>query len=304
MAAPKTKIGFVGRGGFSGYMQDLLKDHPSFHLASVSHTASPYQNDSREIQTVYICTPDLLHTQILKQAIDGGKHHVLCEKPCFLSEADFEDCLQKSQLAELEVQINFQRRFDSLYQSAREAYRAALQDSDGDVDLHLIAKDPVPHENEPYKYLHNSVVHDVDSAVWFNWPFESARISHLSFTGAPDFHLSLTISFTFADKKKEVHTRISFNKGNKTYVNRIEITRPGLTRKVFEEDFSGQVFFDRYKKAYQLMWENFHASAKKRLEGKKDLTPTDNSLSHPSFKFTYKLLDQVLNLCKTTILNQ
>jgi len=325
-------LGLVGKGGFSQYMQALLLHHP-FLISSVSDTSNPYQSDSQEIQTVYICTPDLKHTSILKQALEGRKHHVLCEKPCFLSEADFNECLNKSIQAQLEVQINFQRRFDSLYQTAKGEYLQALADSkdeEGALELRFTSRDPVPHEDDPYKYLHNSVIHDIDSAVWFHWAenhshhhhqhqhqhhhhehskesshgIVSARVSSLTYSGAPDFALNITLSFTLPGRKNEVHSKISFCKGNKTYVNRIEIIRPGISHKVFEEDFSGSVFFDRYKHAYNLMWDNFHASAQKRIiEGEKDHHhSTINSLSHPSFKFTYQLLDQLLNLCNTTIL--
>jgi len=216
--------------------------------------------------------------------------NVLVEKPCFFSLNDYEAALKKSTEKNLVVQINFQRRFDKLYLAAREAVHSLLADiSHKTVTNNLTAKDPVPHENDPFKYLHNSVVHDIDTAVWLAYPFTKASISSITFSSEFTLHLNLLFE---KEDGRILPVNITFMKGNNSYVNKVEILT-AITKKVFEEDFSGDVFFDRYREAYIHGWKQFLSS----IQG----AEKTNSLADPTFHFTFQLLDQALQFCHNHI---
>jgi outer membrane translocation and assembly module TamA len=162
--------------------------------------------------------------------------------------------------------------------------------------------DPVPHENDPYKYIHNSVVHDIDTAAWLAYPFEKCAVNSVEF----DKDQTLTIELSFAKKSSsgvyDLPVTITFAKGNQTYLNRVEVTT-STTHKTFEEDYSGKVFFDRYRPAYIRAWQNFHKeiNARKTNGNANVADESEYSLVHPSFAATYQLLDDALKICREKV---
>jgi predicted dehydrogenase len=73
-----------------------------------------------------VVTPDLQHTTVLGHVLEAPRP-ALVEKPAFLSLEDYQTAVSTSRASNTYVQINFQRRFDDLYRSAREGVRSALR---------------------------------------------------------------------------------------------------------------------------------------------------------------------------------
>jgi len=314
-----TSVSFIGRGGFSQYIQQLVATDPQLKnvisIQTIHSTANPFSGSSSSpLSAVYICTPDHTHTQLLEQVLNA-KANVFVEKPAFFSLQHYKHAVEQSKKEGLHVQINFQRRFDTLYLSARQSLQTALQDeltaaqsasNPPIIRVHLTAKDPVPHENDPYKYLYNSVIHDLDTAAWLAYPFVESKVVSV------DFDKTQTLRVELLFKKKvptsssdlfELPVSITFCKGNASYLNRIEV-HTSLTHATFEEDYCGNVFFDRYQRAYVQAWLNFHHEVQARkfasYSGAEDQS-SEYSIHHPTFSATYQLLEDALKICKEKV---
>ncbi len=71
-----------------------------------------------EIQTVHICSPNHLHYEMAKAALEAGKH-VVCEKPLAISVAQAQDLVQLAEKTKLVHAINFNVRYYPLMRQVR-----------------------------------------------------------------------------------------------------------------------------------------------------------------------------------------
>ena len=72
----------------------------------------------KEIEVVHLCTPNNLHFQQAKKALEAGKH-VLCEKPLAMTSNESRELVELAQKAGLMTAVNYNLRFYPICQEAR-----------------------------------------------------------------------------------------------------------------------------------------------------------------------------------------
>jgi myo-inositol 2-dehydrogenase / D-chiro-inositol 1-dehydrogenase len=118
-----------------------------------------------DIAAVLICSSTDTHAELIVQAARAGKH-IFCEKPIAFSLHEIDRALAAVKSAGVNLQIGFNRRFDSNFARVREAVVS------GEIGtpsmLHIISRDPQP---PPLAYIRVSggifmdmTIHDFDMA--------------------------------------------------------------------------------------------------------------------------------------------
>lgn len=74
----------------------------------------------KEIDAVFICSSTDTHLELIKKAIENGKH-IFCEKPISFNQIETEKVYELLKTSDLKVQIGFNRRFDTNFNSVRES---------------------------------------------------------------------------------------------------------------------------------------------------------------------------------------
>jgi myo-inositol 2-dehydrogenase/D-chiro-inositol 1-dehydrogenase len=125
----------------------------------------------REVDAVFIVTPNTIHPEQVIAALRAGKH-VFCEKPLAL---DVESCLaveaEAAKHPHLKVMIGYVRRFDASYQ---DAYRKV---ADGKIGTPFMVRSETTDMNDPSGFFVRFApksggifvdmsVHDIDVARW------------------------------------------------------------------------------------------------------------------------------------------
>ena len=117
------------------------------------------------IEAVLICTPTDTHADLIVRAARAGKH-IFCEKPVALSLKKIDSSLAAVEAACVQLQVGFNRRFDSNFMRVRQAVAS------GEIGtpnlMHIVSRDPAP---PPIAYLRPSggifldmMIHDFDMA--------------------------------------------------------------------------------------------------------------------------------------------
>lgn len=73
---------------------------------------------NKEIQSVHICSPNYLHYEMAKAALEAGKH-VVCEKPLAVSVAEAEELVELAEKSGLVNAVNFNIRYYPLTRQIR-----------------------------------------------------------------------------------------------------------------------------------------------------------------------------------------
>jgi len=114
-----------------------------------------------------ICTPTFLHTELIKESLDAGKH-VMCEKPLGQDVETIDALYAQAATAKRHLLCCFHRRWDPHFKGVHDAVRAGAC---GKVHkIHSISRDnPVP----SIEYLkisggivHDCASHDIDMLTW------------------------------------------------------------------------------------------------------------------------------------------
>ncbi|MGB7266625.1 MAG: inositol 2-dehydrogenase [Terracidiphilus sp.] len=119
----------------------------------------------KTIEAVLICTSTDTHAELIVKAARAGKH-IFCEKPVSLSLEKIDSSLAAVKAAGVQLQVGFNRRFDSNFMRVRQAVAS------GEIGkpslMHIISRDPAP---PPIAYLGPSggifldmMIHDFDMA--------------------------------------------------------------------------------------------------------------------------------------------
>ncbi len=119
----------------------------------------------KTIEAVLICTSTDTHAELIVKAARAGKH-IFCEKPISLSLEKIDSSLAAVKAAGVQLQMGFNRRFDSNFMRVRQAVAS------GEIGkpslMHIISRDPAP---PPIAYLGPSggifldmMIHDFDMA--------------------------------------------------------------------------------------------------------------------------------------------
>jgi myo-inositol 2-dehydrogenase/D-chiro-inositol 1-dehydrogenase len=125
----------------------------------------------KDVDAVFIVTPNTLHPQQIVEALRAGKH-VFCEKPLSMV---LEECLaveaEAAKHPDLKVMIGFVRRFDASYQDAHASIAS------GAIGRPFLVRSQTTDQNDPsgffVKFAPTSggifvdmSVHDIDIARW------------------------------------------------------------------------------------------------------------------------------------------
>ncbi len=134
---------------------------------NIPHASGDYREmlAMDEIEAVVICSSTDMHTQIIIEAAQAGKH-IFCEKPVDLNLNRIDEALSAVERAGVKLQIGFNRRFDPNFRRVRTAVE------NGEIGqphlLHIISRDPAP---PPISYVKVSggmfvdmTIHDFDMA--------------------------------------------------------------------------------------------------------------------------------------------
>jgi predicted dehydrogenase len=71
-----------------------------------------------EIEVVHVCTPNYLHADLVRAAIDAGKH-VICEKPLATDLADAQDLLRRAESRGVVATVPYVYRYYAMVREAR-----------------------------------------------------------------------------------------------------------------------------------------------------------------------------------------
>lgn len=185
MSATKLKFGILGAGRIGRVHAETLAfrvpEADIAVLADVDRDAAQSLADrcgiprvvtsatevfaDRGVDAVLICTSTDTHADLIVQAAEAGKH-IFCEKPVSLSLDKIDSSLAAVKKAGVQLQVGFNRRFDSNFVRVRQAV------ADGEIGrpylIHIISRDPAP---PPISYLGPSgglfldmTIHDFDMA--------------------------------------------------------------------------------------------------------------------------------------------
>jgi len=109
--------------------------------------------DDKEVEVIHNCTPNYLHFEINKAAIEAGKH-IISEKPLTISSAESDELVKLAESKKIVNAINFNYRFYPLIQHAKQ-----MIEKDEAGKIYMV------HGN----YLQDWLYYDTD----YNWRLES-----------------------------------------------------------------------------------------------------------------------------------
>jgi len=140
--------------------------------------------ENREVQAVVVCVPTSQKLQIVKAALERGKH-VFCEKPIALTLHDADQVLRASQKTPAKFQPGYQRRFDPVHVKLK-----AIVDKGEVGEVVLVrsnTRDPLP---DPAKWpdlkasggiFLDTCTHDYDVVRWLS----GAEVNRVMAEGSP-----------------------------------------------------------------------------------------------------------------------
>ena len=227
-----------------------LADHCG--IPKVVPTAAEIFAD-KEIDAVLICSSTDTHAGLIVEAAKAGKH-IFCEKPVSLSLEKIDGCLAAVEAAGVQLQVGFNRRFDSNFQRVRQAVK------EGEIGtpylMHIVSRDPAP---PPFTYLRPSgglfldmMIHDFDMARFLigdevEEVYTAAGVLvHPAFAEADDFDTAVVVLHF---KNGAIGTIDNSRKATFGYDQRVEIL--GSKGKIASENrYPNQVQVSGEKNVY------------------------------------------------------
>lgn len=124
--------------------------------------------DPLAFDSVMITTATANHSSLLRKSMAANRK-IFCEKPIALELADTSSVIAEAERVGCEIQVGFQRRFDSGMREAKSRISSGLVGTL--YVMHLVSHD---HQPSPREFLEGSGsiyrdlhVHDFDIATWF-----------------------------------------------------------------------------------------------------------------------------------------
>jgi predicted dehydrogenase len=223
-ALRRLGVSVVGAVGINAEESERFQEK-----TNIAHIFKDYDdlvNDSA-IDVVHICTPNYLHTQMIKKAMLAGKH-VVCEKPLTRTSAESEELVRLAKEKQLVGAVNYNLRFYPLCQEAR------LRVQRGDIgDAWLIHGE----------YCQDWLFLDTD----WNWRLESEQGGELRAVSDIGTHwLDLVmwitgqkISAVCADLKTMLPTRYKPKDEVETFTSKLTTSNNVEEMSVDTEDYGG-----------------------------------------------------------------
>jgi predicted dehydrogenase len=133
----KVKVGVIGTGFIGPAHIEALRRLGNIEVAALAECSQEvakskaetlgieeYYGDykqllkDRDIQSVHICSPNYLHYQMAKEALEAGKH-TICEKPLAISVAEAEELVELADKKGLVNAVNFNIRYYPLMRQVK-----------------------------------------------------------------------------------------------------------------------------------------------------------------------------------------
>lgn len=170
------------------------------------------------IQVIGIYTPDQLHSQHIKMALEAGKH-VICTKPLMLNLDDALELIEVQQRTGKTVFVGQSSRY---FEPAIQQHKDFLEGKHGQlahVEAHYITDArwflDKPWSRKPgFSWMYNFLIHALDLALWYLPDIES--VYGVGFTSENTLAYQMTVpdALTFLLKSKDGRTALI--KGNYT----------------------------------------------------------------------------------------
>lgn len=180
----KLSLVLIGMGRIGKiHLNNILRHFPEVQISGVAdrdynpeqfareYGTIPFSRDAAtlvakpEVDAVLICTPTSTHADMIRLALQYGKH-IFCEKPVDLSLNTTKQLVDQVQLSGIKMMLGFNRRFDPDFLHAQ---RQLKEGRIGEVQIvKITSRDPgLP----PIEYIKHSgglfmdmVIHDFDMA--------------------------------------------------------------------------------------------------------------------------------------------
>jgi predicted dehydrogenase len=133
----KIKVGVIGTGFIGPAHIEALRRLGNIEVAALAESSEElarskaqslgieeYYGDykqlikNKDIQSVHICSPNYLHFQMAKEALEAGKH-TICEKPLAISVAEAQELVELADKKGLVNAVNFNIRYYPLSRQIR-----------------------------------------------------------------------------------------------------------------------------------------------------------------------------------------
>jgi predicted dehydrogenase len=203
----RVSCGVIGLGGFGWNLCKALKKIDTADLRYVSdikenvtrkigsELSAVWYSDYRkmlsrkDLEAVFIATPNHLHAEPTVAALEAGKH-VLCTKPIATTLKDADDMIRMAKKTSMKLEIGYNRRFDKPIVKTKELLdskiigrvfyaRASLMQIRPHIDLDIPGRPPA---NEYWKWMGKKIAgggslithhsHELDYMRWFLGPVD------------------------------------------------------------------------------------------------------------------------------------
>ncbi len=117
------RLGNVEVAGVAGISEEEARAFGAAH--GIAKTTGDYRKliADPDIDAIHVCTPNVLHHAVSKQALEAGKH-VLCEKPLAMSSAEARDLVETARKKGLANCVNHNLRYYPVVQHVRQMIAA------------------------------------------------------------------------------------------------------------------------------------------------------------------------------------
>jgi len=190
-----TKVPGARLVAVSDVVESAARDVAAKHGAENVFTDYLRLIENREVQAVVVSTPTSQKLQVVRAALERGKH-VFCEKPIALTLHDADQVLKASLKTPAKFQAGYQRRFDPLHARVK----ATVESGEiGDVVMvKSNTRDPLP---DPGRWPElkasggiflDTCTHDYDAVRWLCGSEVNRVMAEGSPRSHPDQHTVIT----------------------------------------------------------------------------------------------------------------
>ncbi|WP_028553009.1 Gfo/Idh/MocA family protein [Paenibacillus sp. UNC451MF] len=159
------------------------------------------------IDVIGIYTPDQLHAEHIKQALEAGKH-VICTKPLMISLEQANDLLDAQQKSGKSVFVGQSSRYFEPLMMQKKDFENGLHGELITVDTHYISDarwflDKGWSHQKGFSWMYNFMIHAVDLAVWYMPYIEEVYGVGVVSQNTKEYSLSASDTMKFILKDRE-----------------------------------------------------------------------------------------------------
>jgi predicted dehydrogenase len=262
----------MGCGDFGNFQKDkILSGDPKFDLKEVwlGRRSGPEARvslvNNPEIEAVYVCTPNALHSVHSIEAMRGGKH-VHVEKPLY----GLKETILQSQASMKILYIGYQRRQSDTWMTMRADLQARYAANKSPKRLVFTAINPTSADQdtetnvEDFKTVIGQIlVHEIDILTW-TYPDSDFKV--ISVEPRPNSGSCVKGMITHPNGQKTEFELMNTKTGAeaKRYLNRCMVHSADGSLEKFEVEYFAKTEHRCYvyKEAYERCWAEFYSLIK------------------------------------------